>query len=143
MSSFLKSLEGAKSPYYGQITMAAKRGDYVVAIDEPGCPMLDILDSHLTEIKAIYVQVVKVSDSDTGEAAYVRRIVADIGDGREMDIVDPVALDADLTETGVDTSICAACGLPLDAYDLRIHDGLAYHKFCMSDYVEGGEEAPS
>lgn len=131
MSSLLELLEGVKSPYYGRVTMGAEKGS-VVTPEDPKYPKLEVVVSSVTEIKALFVHVVKVVDPETGESAYIRRIVADIGDGREMDIADPISLDAELTETGIDTTTCAAgCGMHLDACDMVIVEGKAYHRFCI------------
>jgi len=139
VAALLELLEGIKSPYYGRVTMGAEKGD-VISPEDPKHPQLEVLFNSLTPIKALFVQVLKVRDPESGESAYVRRIVADIGDGREMDIADPVPLDADIAETGIDTTTCAAgCGMHLDAYDMVIIDGKAYHKFCV-DSVEDEEE---
>ena len=140
MSSFLKSLEGIKSPYYGRFKLDTKRYDVIMPEENSEHPAIEVVESHVQKIKALYVQVIKVCDSETGEMAYVRRIVADVGEDREMDITDPVSIDAELTETGIDTKTCAAgCGLVLDAYDLVIINGKAYHKFCVDGYVESGK----
>lgn len=132
MEKFLKSLEGIRSPYYGQITTGSKRGDVVISDDEK-FPPLEIVDSHVEPVKSISMHVVKVQNPETGEQAYIRRMAADMGDGREIDIVDPISMDAQLTETGIDTTKCAACLMKLDGYDLLVQNGKAYHKYCMGD----------
>jgi hypothetical protein len=129
MANLLKSLEGINSPYYGHMTLGTQRGDAVVPEDSK-FPAIRVMDSHLTDVESIHLQVLKVENPE-GEKAYLRRIVAKLPDGREMDIVDPVALDADLTETGIDTSKCEACGLPLDPLDLKMVDGKPYHRYCL------------
>jgi len=140
MSKFADTLEGAKSPYYGQITIASERGDVIVP-DDQKFPPLVIDDSHLTAVKSLHIQVVKVRDPVSDESAYVRRIVAEMDNGHEMDITDPVSQDADLAEFGVDTTKCGACGLPLDASDLVLHEGGAYHNYCMVETEEEDEGA--
>ncbi|MCP4569015.1 MAG: hypothetical protein GY841_15685 [FCB group bacterium] len=135
MSAFESRLEGAKSPYFGKITLGAESGQIITGENKDD-PPLQILESDISDVESLHVQVVKVTDHETGEAAYVRRIVAKIGEDREFDIVDPVAISADVAELGIDTSKCEACTMPLDGFDLVFHEGAAYHKYCLD---EGGD----
>ncbi len=139
MSDFVKSLNGFKSPYYNRIPLGAERGDAIIPEDQDA-PEIQITENHVTGVKRLNLQVVKVINKETGEQAYVRRIVAELDNGNEMDITDPVSLNAELAETGIDTTKCAACMLPLDAYDVCLHDRKAYHNYCME---EEEKEAPS
>lgn len=132
---FLETLEGAKSPYYGRATLGAERGDLIDA-ETSEHPPLEVIDSKVMEAKAIYIQVLKLRHTGTGDDAYLRRCVADVGDGVEMDISDPIAMDATLAESGVDVSTCAACCLKIHADDLVngsavIEGRYAYHAHCL------------
>ena len=132
MSELLDKLSGFKSPYLGRINLDAQRGDWISG-ETNDEPVLLVLNVETVKVNAIKIQIVKLADEDTDEEAYVRRTVAELENGNEMDIAEPVGLDAQLCETGIDTSKCDACGSLLTAVDLVILDGKAYHKYCLED----------
>jgi hypothetical protein len=127
----LKSLEGWESPYLGRISLESRPGDQVDPEDPNRNQILIIDDNTIITIKSMYHQVLKVHERSSGKAAYLRRTVGRLEDGKEIDLAEPMALDADLVETGIDTSKCAACGLRIDALDLQFHEGKAYHSYCL------------
>ena len=130
MTDFTNRLEGAKSPYYGKITLGTEPGEIILGESADDHP-LHIVQTDVYDVKSMHVHVVKVTDKETGESAYVKRVVAKLDNDHEIDIIDPVAIDANVAELGIDTSKCAACTLPLDALDLVFHDGAAYHRYCL------------
>ena len=130
---FLKSLEGWDSPYFGKLSLEARSGDQIVPEDRSK-RIIVVQDNTIVSIKALYHQILKVNDASSGESAYVRRTVGRLENGNEIDVAEPMALDAGLVETGVDTSKCAACEMKiLNAIDLKIYEGKAYHSYCLED----------
>lgn len=127
---FLKSLEGWESPYLGKLSLDSRTGDQVVP-DDPQRGVLIVEDNTIVNIKALYHQVLKVK-AISGESAYVRRTVARLEDDNELDIAEPIALDTDLVETGIDTSKCAACEMKIASpTDMQLYEGKAYHSYCL------------
>ncbi len=128
--TLLERLEGVESPYFGAFTIASKANDFVTG-DDAGAPILRVVKSDIQKITAIHFQVLKVSDDNTSETAYLRRFVVELEKGGEIDLVDPMVMDASVAETGIDTSKCEACTLKIDATDLVIQEGSAYHNYCL------------
>lgn len=131
--NFLKSFEGWDSPYLGRLSLDSRAGDKIVT-DDPSRGVVVIEKNTILNITALYQQIVKVCRESSGESAYIRRTVARLEDGNEIDIAEPMALDAGLVETGIDTSMCAACEMKITSpVDLQLHEGKAYHRYCLQE----------
>lgn len=130
----MKSLEGWDSPYLGKLSLEARSGDQIIPEDSSN-GVIVVKDNTIVSIKALYHQILKVSQI-SGESAYVRRTVAKLENGNEIDISEPIALDADLVDTGIDTSKCSACLMKILPADLEILEGKAYHSYCLDEVNE-------
>lgn len=135
-NEFLKALEGWKSPFLGRLSVDSEVGEQVVSEDLSLGAI--VIDSNATvPIKELFHQVLKVRQITSGKSAYLRRTVARLENGNEIDIAEPMALDTELVETGIDTSKCAACELKIvSPTDLQIHEGRAYHSYCLTEPEE-------
>jgi hypothetical protein len=100
----------------------------------PDLKLVSVVEPHVRRI-VLQEAVLEVSDPETGDGAYLRmkRFVAELEGGQEMElnrVVEPVP---DGSEPALPGNVCRACDLEIvDESEVVMYEGEPYHRRCMS-----------
>jgi hypothetical protein len=97
-------------------------------------PDLEIEDVKTSAVKEVKVQVFRLKETCGERAVIMRRLVAVLEGDQEIDVGERFAIDASFVDNQADTSKCNACFKEIKRpQDLVMHEGKAYHDYCMED----------
>lgn len=100
-------------------------------------PDLAVQRSSHADVKSLRWHVVECNVLDDPNRAYiVGRLVAELHDGREIEVGDRICIPRNVIEHQADTTKCAACGRSIvSCSSFAIREGVAYCQICS-----GGED---
>lgn len=112
-------------------------------VDSPGetvlgsgkFPDLEVHNISESAVTAIRWSVIECSVVDEPHKAFiVGRLVADLEDGREVEVGDKICIPRAAVENQADTTKCAACGRSIvSCSQFAIREGQAYCQICAGE----------
>ncbi len=102
---------------------------------KPPYPDMEVLSTSTTHVRRTVLQDVSVevrADERQKIRRYiVRRLVAELENGEEIELQRFVIPATELPEDSIDLTICGSCGGRIPDGDAEVHEGVAYHRRCM------------